>query len=212
MKSKLKVLILMLLIIIVISGIGYTLYNAIHSINYNKNAKNPIVTMDIEGYGSIKMELYPEYAPNTVAYFVKLVQKGYYNGKVFFGVDGSSVQGGLIENTEENAEESTNTSKVKTDTLKASYMDTSIKEENDYEIAINGEFADNGFTKNTLRFDAGIIGLYRDQYTGQTDLSNESYNSGKVRFFIETENNSNLNGRYAAFGKVVDRNGNYRKN
>ena len=40
--------------------------------------KNPLVTMEIEDYGTIKIELYPEYAPNTVANFVSLIENGFY--------------------------------------------------------------------------------------------------------------------------------------
>ena len=39
--------------------------------------------MEIENYGTIKMELYPEYAPNTVANFVNLIEDGFYDGNNF---------------------------------------------------------------------------------------------------------------------------------
>ena len=43
------------------------------------------LTFEIENLGTIKMELYQEYAPNTVANIVKLVEHGYYNNKVIYG-------------------------------------------------------------------------------------------------------------------------------
>ena len=206
MKDKLKILILILLIIVVIAGIGYLSYNAVRSINYNKTAKNPIVTLDIEGYGQVKIELYPEYAPNTVTHFINLVQNGYYDGKVFHGTDGKSVHAGNMENKEEetsdeNTDETANKSKVTTETINASYIDSKVSKDNDYEIEINGEFIANGFNDNTLRFEYGVVGLYRNQY-GST-LLNESYNSGDSLFFISTEESSELNGMYAGFGKVI---------
>lgn len=76
-------------------------------------------------------------------------------------------------------------------------------EETDYKISLEGEFVANGFNDNTLRFERGTIGLYRNNYSGE-NLVNESYNSGTSLFFITTEEDSSLNGEYAAFGKVIE--------
>lgn len=75
-------------------------------------------------------------------------------------------------------------------------------EENDYKVSISGEFVANGFNDNTIRFEKGTVGLYRNNYEGE-NLSKESYNSGTSLFFISTEEDSSLNGEYAAFGKVI---------
>ncbi len=57
--------------------------------------KNPIVTIEMEGGGVIKAELYPEIAPNTVNNFVSLVKKGFYDGIIFHRViKGFMIQGG----------------------------------------------------------------------------------------------------------------------
>ena len=45
--------------------------------------KNPIVTSEMENGSIIKIELYPETAPNTVNNFISLVKKGFYNGVDF---------------------------------------------------------------------------------------------------------------------------------
>ena len=56
---------------------------------------NPIVTIEMENGGLIKVELYPEIAPNTVASFVSLVSKGFYDGLIFHRViPGFMIQGG----------------------------------------------------------------------------------------------------------------------
>lgn len=56
---------------------------------------NPIVTITMEDSSTIKVELYPEIAPNTVANFISLVQKGFYDGLVFHRViRGFMIQGG----------------------------------------------------------------------------------------------------------------------
>ena len=48
--------------------------------------KNPVVTIEMENGGTIKVELYPEYAPNTVNNFISLVSKGFYDGIIFHRV------------------------------------------------------------------------------------------------------------------------------
>ena len=56
---------------------------------------NPIVTIEMESGDTVKLELYPEIAPNTVASFVSLVQKGFYDGLIFHRViPGFMIQGG----------------------------------------------------------------------------------------------------------------------
>lgn len=57
-------------------------------------ATNPIVTMET-AKGTIKIKLYPEEAPNTVANFISLARKGFYNGLAFHRVEpGFVIQGG----------------------------------------------------------------------------------------------------------------------
>ena len=56
---------------------------------------NPVVTIEMENGGVMKVELYPETAPNTVANFISLVEKGFYNGTIFHRViPGFMIQGG----------------------------------------------------------------------------------------------------------------------
>ena len=99
-----------------------------------KEYDNPIVTMNIKDYGTIKIELYPKYAPNTVANFVNLVEEGFYNGNTFHRlVPGFVLQGG---DPEENGT-------------------------GDPGYSIKGEFRENGYTKNTLKHKAGIISMAR---------------------------------------------------
>lgn len=57
--------------------------------------KNPIVTFEMENGSIMTAELYPEIAPNTVANFVSLVKKGFYDGLIFHRViPGFMIQGG----------------------------------------------------------------------------------------------------------------------
>lgn len=53
------------------------------------------VLLKIKNYGEIELELYPEHAPITVDNFVKLVNKGFYNGLSFHRIiNGFMIQGG----------------------------------------------------------------------------------------------------------------------
>ena len=61
---------------------------------------NPVVTIEMENGGVMKVELYPETAPNTVANFISLVEKGFYNGTIFHRViPGFMIQGGDPQGT-----------------------------------------------------------------------------------------------------------------
>jgi len=61
---------------------------------------NPVVTFKINGEDTIKVELYPEVAPNTVNNFISLVKSGFYNGLTFHRViKGFMIQGGCPQGT-----------------------------------------------------------------------------------------------------------------
>mgnify|MGYP000674760109 FL=1 len=62
--QKFKIVLLIIAIILVIAGIGFVGYGF-----YKKatvNIPNPIATIEVENYGTIKAELYPDQAPNTI--------------------------------------------------------------------------------------------------------------------------------------------------
>ena len=60
--------------------------------------KNPIITINVENRGVMKVELYPEIAPNTVNNFIDLINKGFYDGLIFHRViPGFMIQGGCPE-------------------------------------------------------------------------------------------------------------------
>lgn len=176
-----KTLISMIVIVVMIGLIGYMAYGYYKKVTYAP--KHPIVTMEVEGYGTVKMELYPECAPNTVRNFIKLINEGYYNGLTFHRVEESLIQGGDILG------DGTGTT----------------------QYTIKGEFAENGFTKNTLSFEKGTIGLARTNsnfyyyyFTGDESYLEMDYNSGCAQFFIMVEDEKNFDGYYCAFGKVIE--------
>lgn len=63
-------------------------------------AQNPIVTFEMADGKTMKAELYPEIAPNTVNNFISLIKKGFYDGVIFHRViNGFMIQGGDPEGT-----------------------------------------------------------------------------------------------------------------
>lgn len=127
------------------------------------------VVMTVEGFGDITLTLYPEYAPATVANFKKLVSEGFYDNTVFHRVmSGFMIQGGGFDAANPDVQKSAPT--------------------------VKGEFAQNGFSKNTLSHKRGVISLAR---------ANDP-NSGSSQFFIVHADSDFLDGAYAAFGEVTD--------
>ncbi|MCX7745295.1 MAG: peptidylprolyl isomerase [Clostridia bacterium] len=62
--------------------------------------QNPIVSIQMESENTIKVELYPDIAPNTVKNFISLVKNGFYDGLIFHRViPGFMIQGGCPEGT-----------------------------------------------------------------------------------------------------------------
>ncbi|MEG0570394.1 MAG: peptidylprolyl isomerase [Oscillospiraceae bacterium] len=94
---------------------------------------NPIVTIEMEIGNKIEIELYPEIAPNTVANFISLVQKGFYDKTIFHRViPGFMIQGGDPQGTGMGGPG----------------------------YSIKGEFSANKFT-NTLLHTTGVISMAR---------------------------------------------------
>ncbi|HSL94259.1 MAG TPA: peptidylprolyl isomerase [Bacillota bacterium] len=62
---------------------------------WNEEQQNPVVTLEIEAGGTVRIELLPGVALNTVRNFVALVERGFYDGLRFHRIiPGFMVQGG----------------------------------------------------------------------------------------------------------------------
>lgn len=194
-------IIALVLVIISIGGIVFGYYK-----KANEEIVNPIVTMEVENYGTIKIELYPEKAPNTVANFVTLANNGFYNGTTFHRVvKDFMVQGGGFTSqvvTDSETGETKNDSVAKGVKLK----DLGIEGKNAEEAyCIKGEMLENGYKNNTLKHEEGVISMARADYTNYSaSLAEESYNSATSQFFIVTQKTEYLDGKYTAFGKVIE--------
>ena len=95
--------------------------------------KNPIVTLTMTDGSVIKIELYPEVAPNTVRNFISLINEKFYDGLTFHRViSGFMIQGGCPQGNGMGGP--------------------------DYQI--KGEFNQNGF-QNDLEHSRGVISMAR---------------------------------------------------
>ena len=95
---------------------------------------NPIVTIEMTSGSKIRVELYPDKAPNTVNNYLSLVKKGFYNGLIFHRViAGFMIQGGDPDGN---------------GTGGPGYR-------------IPGEFSGNGFRANDLSHERGVISMAR---------------------------------------------------
>lgn len=95
---------------------------------------NPVATIVMENGKEIKLELYPEKAPNTVNNFIALANSGFYNGLIFHRViKGFMIQGG----------------------------DPAGVGTGGPGYCIKGEFALNGFKQNDIKHARGVISMAR---------------------------------------------------
>lgn len=95
---------------------------------------NPIATIQMQNGKEIKVELYPDKAPNTVNNFISLANSGFYDGLVFHRViKGFMIQGG-------------------------DPMGTGVGGPG---YTIKGEFKLNGFKLNDVKHSRGVISMAR---------------------------------------------------
>jgi len=138
-----------------------------------KERENPKIQVEMENGDIFIIELYPEYAPETVKNFEKLVKEGFYDGLIFHRVyEGFMAQGGGYN-------------------VGDYLFETGNKKPAD---SIKGEFAENGYSKNTLKHTRGVISMARTQVM----------DSASSEFFIMYDSNVGLDNKYAAFGKVIE--------
>ena len=135
--------------------------------------KKPVATLTLEGGDQITIYLYPDQAPNTVANFISLANSGFYDGLTFHRV----VEDFIIQGGDPNGD----------GTGGPGYT-------------IDGEFADNGYKKNDIKMEKGVIAMARFSDTGSD--TEEAYNSAGSQFFILLADKDSLQDQYAAFGKV----------
>ncbi len=94
----------------------------------------PKISFEIEGFGTINAELYPDKAPQTVANFLSLIERGFFDGLIFHRViEGFMIQGGGYD-------------------AAMSHHDAP---------SIKGEFSSNGFPGNDIKHTRGVLSMAR---------------------------------------------------
>lgn len=122
--------------------------------------------IEIDGYGTIVIQLDQEAAPITCANFVELAEMGLYDFLTIYSIeDGSMIQGG----------------------------DPTIGSSVTSDRHIFGEFAENGYD-NPLSHTAGVITMVRSG----------DYDSADYAFSILRTDRTDMDGKYAAFGHVIE--------
>lgn len=124
--------------------------------------------IDVKDYGVIKLELDADQAPITVTNFMLLAKSGFYDGLTFHRImTGFMIQGGDPEGTGFGGSPNN----------------------------IYGEYILNGWDKNNISHERGVISMARGAY----DL-----NSASSQFFIVHQDSQLLDGQYAGFGHVTE--------
>lgn len=188
MKKNLVNIILVIAIVLVVVAIGFVGFGFYKKLTHK--IENPIVEIEIEEMGKIKVELYPELAPNTVSNFIALANRGFYDGLTFHRtIPDFMIQGGDVNG------DGSGSPKL-----------SDIKDNGeDKEYSIKGEFIANDFNNNTLKMEKGVIAMARSDYSNLgSELVKEGYDSAGSQFFIMTGDKPELDGLYCGFGRVTE--------
>ena len=161
---KRKVTIIVILSILAAVAVGFSVFGIVMA------CRPYYAFIEIEGYGTIVIELNDSEAPETVDAFIELVESGHYNGSsVYRALEGQYFQAGFRE---------------------GATVET-----------IMGEFSKNGH-ENNLSHTRGTISMSRQ--TGEGDEDAKYYNTSTGQFFILQRDNLTMDGKYAAFGTVIE--------
>ena len=154
-------------------------------------SKKTTAKIEVENYGTITVELYPDIAPITVKNFVNLAKKGFYNGLTFHRIiDGFMIQGGdpLGNGTGGNTDSQGN------------------------RLTIKGEFTANG-VNNTLSHKRGVISMARAQdYNSASSQffimhKDAAYLDGAYAAFGQVTSGMEVVDKICADAKPIDGNG-----
>ena len=154
-------------------------------------SKKTIAKIEVENYGTITVELYPDIAPITVKNFVNLAKKGFYNGLTFHRImDGFMIQGG--------------------DPLGNGIGGNTDSQGN--RLTIKGEFTANG-VNNTLSHKRGVISMARAQdYNSASSQffimhKDAAYLDGAYAAFGQVTSGMEVVDKICADAKPIDGNG-----
>jgi peptidyl-prolyl cis-trans isomerase B (cyclophilin B) len=136
--------------------------------------------------GEIKLELYPEAAPKTVANFIDLTSKGFYNGLEFHRVvPGFVIQGGDPKGDGTGGPGYTFEDEINPKSLGLSEATIKSYEAQGYKY---------NYSLNSYKMEVGVLAM-----------ANSGPNTNGSQFFIVTEQDQpHLDGKHTVFGRVVE--------
>ena len=143
-------------------------------------ADNPKVTLTVENRGDIVLELFQNDAPKTVAHFLALVNKKFYDGILFH-----RVRPGFMAQVGDPKTKGMDASKIKS---------LSDEELGVAGIGGGGSGQNIPFETNNHTHETGTIAMALNAPASAT---------GDSQFFINLVNNHRLDAQYCVFGKVV---------
>lgn len=146
-----------------------------------EKSENPVVEMKVYQRGVYEIELFPDKAPKLVEHFLALVDRKFYNGILFHRVvDGWVAQTGDPESKTMTREEA----------LALPVGDYGQVEG----LGEGGSGKTVPFEDNDISHLPGVVGMA---------LESPASDTGDSQFFINLEDNSRLDHKYCAFGKVT---------
>lgn len=136
-------------------------------------------TLEIEGRGTMKIEMYPKAAPKTVEHIVQLCKKNFYNGILFHRVESGFV-----------AQAGDPTSKK--------FKPSDLKGLTTEQVSAKFNLGVAGSGK-TVPLEAA---LPHGQFSVGLARSDEP-DSGDSQFYLNLNANNTLDGKYCVFGRIV---------
>lgn len=127
--------------------------------------------IEFSNQDKVNLELFYDKAPKSVENFVKLAESDYYCGTVFHRI----IKNFMIQ-------------------IGGYYLDGNNLCTKPEVEKITGEFKNNGWTKNDIHHELGVISMARTS----------DPNSATAQFFLCSADCDWLDGDYAAFGKTID--------
>lgn len=184
---KTPAVILLVLISMIAAGCGDSTVKTGNSNGQIKTAIAPVADSEMavielekaDVYGSIKLELYSNIAPQAVARFKELAKEGFYDGIEFHRINQSVIQAG-----DPNSKPSSTDAKEKGPTDPSQQIGSSGSTKPD----VPAEFSD-------IPYDVGTLGAAR---------KGNDINSANSQFFITLKREAGFDQKYTVFGRLIE--------
>lgn len=137
-----------------------------------------VAVLDVESYGKIVIELYPNIAPEMVKRFKQLAREGFYNGTTFHRINPNF---GIIQGGDPNSKDD--------DPANDGMSDSPYPN-------VPAEFSD-------IPFDKGTVGAARSP-AGEGLTEAQANDTANCQFFITLKRQPAFDKQYTVFGRVIE--------